>query len=81
MVVPQPPSQRQEYLELIHLRAACLSNLAEIVGLLGYSLGGHLEDVTDVVTGVLTLETGAGEEAILVRRGAIFVVRTVGGPS
>ena len=69
--------------ERSHFRASCLSNLAEVCQLLRWSLGRFSQDIVDLGVGVLSMETGASEEATLARRGASFLlgrlVRGAGG--
>lgn len=65
--------------EVCNFRASCLSNLAEVCGLLGWSLQRYVEDVCDLGLGILRIETYArGQEGQqgreLVRRGAVFLL-------
>lgn len=68
-----PPSSLESK-ERYHFRASCLSNLAEVCQLLRWSLGRFSQDVVDLGVGVLSMETGASEEATLARRGASFLL-------
>ncbi len=67
---PSPLESRERY----HFRASCLSNLAEVCQLLRWSLGRFSQDVVGLGVGVLSMETGASEEATLARRGASFLL-------
>ena len=60
--------------ERYHFRASCLSNLAEVCQLLRWSLGRSSLDVVDLGVGILSMETGRSEEAVLARRGAAFLL-------
>lgn len=69
-----PPTSSLESKERCHFRASCLSNLAEVCQLLRWSLGRFSQDIVDLGVGVLSMETGASEEATLARRGASFLL-------
>ncbi|CAM9121933.1 unnamed protein product [Laminaria digitata] len=60
--------------ERYHFRASCLSNLAEVCQLLRWSLGRSSQDVVGLGVGILSMETGSSEEAVLARRGAAFLL-------
>lgn len=60
--------------ERYHFRASCLSNLAEVCQLLGWSLGRFSQDIVDLGVGILSMEGGESEEATLARRGAAFLL-------
>ncbi|KDO35505.1 hypothetical protein SPRG_18793 [Saprolegnia parasitica CBS 223.65] len=55
-------------------RASCLSNLAEVCGLLRWAIHPFLTDVLLCVKDVLQVERGRAEPQIALRRGAVFVL-------
>ncbi|EQC39338.1 hypothetical protein SDRG_03543 [Saprolegnia diclina VS20] len=55
-------------------RASCLSNLAEVCGLLRWAIHPFLTDVLLVVKDVLQVERGHTEPQIALRRGAVYVL-------
>jgi hypothetical protein len=57
------------------LRASCLSNLAEVCGMLKWSVHPFITDVVTCVFGILQLELKPTPENNAVRRGAIFVLK------
>ncbi|RHY24668.1 hypothetical protein DYB25_008072 [Aphanomyces astaci] len=56
------------------LRASCLSNLAEVCGLLHWAISPYITDVVGCVRGILETERLATDAHIALRRGAVFVL-------
>ncbi|OQR97579.1 hypothetical protein ACHHYP_10179 [Achlya hypogyna] len=68
------PTRDVESLEDATFRASCLSNLAEVCGLLRWAIHPFLADVLLCVKGVLEVERGRSDAHVALRRGAVFVL-------
>ena len=61
--------------EKAHFRASCLSGLADVCELLGWSLRRYLNDIIDLSMGIIKLEQGHDQPSVLVRRAALFLMQ------
>ncbi|ETW03011.1 hypothetical protein H310_05446 [Aphanomyces invadans] len=67
-------TKMQDSLEEATFRASCLSNLAEVCGLLQWAIHPYITDVVACVRGILDTERLTTDAHIALRRGAVFVL-------
>jgi len=58
----------------VNFRSSCLSNLAEVCGLLKWSLDRYAQDIFDLALGILQMEGTNSQEALAARRGSLYIM-------